>query len=95
MNKQGLIKIQLKDRVLEVEKGTTIEELLKTHGIEQPTPIVAAMVDNKLQELTHTLEEDSKVDLWTSVSRTGSGYMQEALTFLFIRACRELFPNAG
>ena len=59
-----------------MEKGTTIEELLKTHGIEQPTPIVAAMVDNKLQELTHTLEEDSKVDFVDLSFKDGSGYMQ-------------------
>ncbi len=93
MNKQGLIKIQLKDRVLEVEKGTTIEELLKTHGIEQPTPIVAAMVDNKLQELTHTLEEDSKVDFVDLSFKDGIRIYARGLTFLFIRACRELFTE--
>jgi len=93
MKKQELIKIQLKERVLEVEKGTTLEELLMSHGIEQPIPVVAAMVDNKLQELTHTLEEDAKVDFVDLSSKDGVRIYVRGLTFLFIRACRETFPE--
>lgn len=84
---------QEKERVLEVEKGTTLEELLMSHGIEQPIPVVAAMVDNKLQELTHTLEEDAKVDFVDLSSKDGVRIYVRGLTFLFIRACRETFPE--
>ncbi|HZJ57808.1 MAG TPA: nucleoside kinase [Clostridia bacterium] len=93
MPEQEIIKVRLGDKTLEVERGTVIEELLSDHGAGKSTQVVAAMVDNKIQELTQTLDRDCRVDFVDLTSKDGIRIYVRGLTFIFIRACRELFPE--
>jgi uridine kinase len=91
MNKYETIKVSLNDKILEVKKGITIEELLASQ--DNSFQVVAAKVDNKIQELTFSLNKDCRVEFVDLLSEDGIRIYIRGLTFIFIRACRELFPD--
>src|SRR5690554_1317122 len=95
MLEHGTIKVVFNDKIHEVEKGITIENLLAHHGQEHPIQIVAAKVDNKIQELTYMLNRDCRVEFINLSSKDGIRIYIRGLTFIFIRACRELFPECN
>lgn len=59
-----------------------------------PAPIVAALVNNKLQELFTPVCEPAKVRFLDLTDKEGIRIYQRSLTFLFIYAVHELFPEA-
>jgi uridine kinase len=82
------------DRVYEAPVGTPLEVFIEAVGLHQPTPVVAALVNGKLRELTYPVENDVEV---TPISvKTGDGMRiyQRSLSFLLVVAARELFPEA-
>lgn len=93
MTEYGNVKVKLKDRDLEVKKGTTIEELLISHGLEKGIQVVAAKVDNKIQELGYELKRDCRVEFVDLTTEDGIRIYIRGLSFIFIRACKELYPE--
>lgn len=60
------------------------------------SPIAAALVDNKLQELTYVLEQkDSTIKFLDLTSDIGMKIYVRTLTFLFIKACHDVFPDCS
>jgi len=57
------------------------------------SPIMAAIVDNNLRELTYTLSEDAKVEFLDLSTEVGMKVYVRTLSFLFIKACHDVFPN--
>jgi uridine kinase len=57
-------------------------------------PIVGAVVNGELRELTHPIEMDSRVQLVTMSHPDGSGIYRRSVTFLLEAAFEDLFPNA-
>ena len=47
------IRIEHGDQIYEAEKGITVEEFIEEFDIKSSNQIVAAKVDNKIQELTY------------------------------------------
>lgn len=75
------------------EKGVSLETIAKKFQSKTKDLIVAALVDNQLKELNFTLEEDCKIQLIDIASAIGSRIYQRSLSFVFIRACMELFSG--
>ncbi|MCX6029367.1 MAG: nucleoside kinase [Chloroflexi bacterium] len=57
-------------------------------------PIVAALIDYELRELTYHIEHDVKVTPLGMDDRDGSRVYRRSLTFLLLVAIHELFPEA-
>jgi uridine kinase len=57
-------------------------------------PIVAALIDDELRELTYHIEKDVAVTPLGMDDRDGSRIYRRSLTFLLVVAARELFPEA-
>ena len=55
--------------------------------------MVAAKVDNRMRELTYSLKEDCRVESIDLSMKDGVRIYSRSLVLLFIRACRELFPD--
>ncbi|MDQ1300731.1 MAG: uridine kinase [Chloroflexota bacterium] len=58
------------------------------------SPIVAALIDDELRELTYHIERDVEVTPLGMDDRDGSRIYRRSLTFLLVVAARELFPDA-
>ena len=81
-------------KVLEAPLGTTIESYLRAADLQTPAPIVAALVNGKLTELTLPVTSDIEVCPVTMSTTDGSRIYRRSLSFLLIVAARELFPEA-
>lgn len=71
----------------------SLQELAKQYQSNFPSPITAAIVNNKLRELTHVLDEDAEVEFLDMSSEVGMKIYLRSLVFLFVKACYDIFPN--
>lgn len=81
--------------IVQVKKGTTLEELVKILGKNGDPIIVAAQVNNQLRELTEPLNEPATVKFFDVTSDIGIGVYIRSLSFVFIRAAREIIPQSA
>jgi uridine kinase len=79
-------------RVLEGPCGDQLESFLSV--LRPDAPIVGAIVNNSLRELTYPIEIDSYVRPVTMAEPDGMRIYRRSLTFLLAAAFEELFPEA-
>lgn len=79
-------------RVQSVAAGTLIGDLLpQTSAIG--LPVVAAKFNNKISSLKRILDQDATVSAVDLGSRDGGLMYRRSVTFLLIRAVKEIFPD--
>ncbi|MBL7164214.1 MAG: nucleoside kinase [Anaerolineales bacterium] len=89
------IEIHLPDKhVLAGPRGATVGEFLVALEDEYEVPIVGAIVNGSLRELTFPLEVDSLVRPVTMVDADGMRFYRRSLTFLLESAFHHLHPKA-
>lgn len=89
------VQIHLPDgRVLEGPRGSQLVDFLADEKSGQ-VPIVGAVVNGELRELTYPIDMDSKVQPVAMDSADGMRFYRRSLMFLLATACEELYPNAG
>jgi uridine kinase len=91
------VQITLDDgRNFEGPVGTTLEQFLKAAypNPNRPVPIMGALVNERLRELTFQVMTDSKVKPVRMTDGDGMRIYNRSLTFLLIVAAYELFPQA-
>ncbi len=74
--------------------GATIEEFLKVAYPNPTAPLIAALVDGKLRELTWPVQCDCAVKPVDLSQSDGVRIYRRALTFLLVTAAHRLFPEA-
>lgn len=82
-------------RIYEAPVWTRLEHYVRAAGVEKPwpSPIVAALIDDELRELTYHIERDVEVTPLGMDDRDGSRIYRRSLTFLLVTAAHELFPE--
>lgn len=91
---RATVQLHLPDgRVLEGPRGTTLEDFLRPVGGPE-SPIVGAVVNGELRELTHAVEMDARVRPVAMDHPDGMRFYRRSLTFLLAAAFEELFPGA-
>lgn len=94
MEHQMTLKITSSDgTVTEVLKGTPLLALSRRFQPVHSSPIVAAIVDNHIRELSCQVERDCRVDWIDLSSEDGLRIYRRSLSFILIKACQELFPD--
>ena len=89
------IEIILADgRVYTGQRGATLEHLLQLLPEWDNPPIMGAVVNGELRELTYAIELDSRISLITMGDDDGSRIYRRSITFLMEAAFEELFPDA-
>ncbi|MDW7670334.1 MAG: nucleoside kinase [Bacillota bacterium] len=73
--------------------GISLEEVSRDFQSTSPYLIIAGIVGNELKELRHTLDEDCEVKWLDYCSSIGSRIYKRSLSFVFVRACMELFSG--
>ena len=80
-------------RVLEGARGSQLIDFLRV--IESPqAPVVGAIVNGELRELTYPVEMDARVSPITMASADGMRIYRRSLTFLLAAGFEELYPEA-
>lgn len=86
------MKIQLKTsprgdyREIEIEKGTSVEELYRSIERELPYTVLAAKIQNRLVELSYMIEEPCRIELLDMRTQDANLIYQYSLTLLYIKA---------
>ena len=89
------VEIHLSDgEVISGPRGGTLEEFLELLEERGLPPIVGAVVNGKLAELSYSVEMDVEVDPITMESADGMRFYRRSLTFLLETAFSDLFSDA-
>lgn len=83
--------------VLEAPVGTTIESFIKQHRVHNPlaydSPIIAALHDMKLRELTYPIRRDANIEPVLLSASDGGRIYRRSLVLLLVTAVDELWPG--
>ena len=88
--------VRFKDgRIFAAPRNTELRHFVDAAGAEKPWPfpIVAALIDNELRELTYHIDRDVEVIPLGTDDRDGSRIYRRSLTFLLVVAAHDLFPQ--
>jgi uridine kinase len=89
------IEVHLPDgRAICGPRGTPVGEFLKLLEKDSPAPIVGAIVNSELRELTYPILMDSKVSPVTMSDADGARIYRRSLVFLLESAFDSCFPGA-
>jgi uridine kinase len=89
------VEVYLPDgQVLSGPRGTDAGEFLKVVADKQPVPVVAAIVNGELHELTFPIQMESNLSAVTMADADGARIYRRSLTFLLEVAFSALFPDA-
>jgi uridine kinase len=89
------VQARLKDgRLFEAPPGTPLAEILCAAGRPGDPMAVAAILNNKLTELTAPLMSDADVTPVTVAQTDGTRIYRRSLVYLLVTAAKDLFPEA-
>lgn len=77
-----------------VRKGTSLNELIEEFGVKMKNPIVGALVNNVLEELTFEIFHPIAVQLIDITHPDGMRMYVRGLSFILYKAVDELFPGS-
>lgn len=91
------IKVYLEhlDKTISVEQDTKLYKLAKQYSGDFKSPIVLAIVDGSLKELHQKVKKDCNVLFLDTTDKDGFRTYQRSLTFLFIKAARDVYKAYG
>lgn len=89
----NIIKVNIKNKIYEYPIGTDLEKVYMDLSDHYNNQVVAAKVDNNIRELSYKLANDCNIEFLDLTSDDGIRIYIRGLSFLFIRACREIFPH--
>ena len=81
-------------QVLEGPRGTPLESFVEAAFPDREPPIMAALVNGEIEELTHGVKEDLSVRVIDTSSNRGMRIYHRSVSFLLIAAAHELYPEA-
>ncbi len=89
------IEIYLSDgRVIRANRNSTLEEVFQILPEWKNPPIVGAIVNGQLRELTYPIRMDAEVKILNMSNVDGARIYRRSLTFLLEAAFQEIFPEA-
>lgn len=88
------VEIHLPDgRILSGPRGAPVGDFLRVAADAYPAPIVAAIVNGELRELTYPVHFESQVQPVTMADPDGARIYRRSLTFLLEMAFSDLYPQ--
>ncbi|HAR44376.1 MAG TPA: AAA family ATPase [Bdellovibrionales bacterium] len=88
------VTLKVDDSEIKVSRGTTLSEVIKLIANPAQKAVFAAYVDNKMRELSTTVEQDSEVRLVGLEHLDGIRIYQRSASFILIKAVHDLAPDA-
>jgi len=88
------VEIHLPDgRTLSGPRGTPVGKFMEYLSDEAPAPIVGAIVNTELRELTFPIEMEARVRPVTMADADGARIYRRSITFLLEAAFQDLYPD--
>ena len=87
------MKIQYKDKIIEIEKGKTIEEAFKDEIEKSKYTVIGAIYNNEYMCLNKKIDEDGTIELLDISTKEGLRAYRRTLIFIFAKALRKIFPD--
>jgi len=81
-------------RIFEAPIGTPAEQYVKVALDNGPVPVIAALINGELRELTYSMRSDARVDPVFLSDSDGVRIYRRSLSFLLVAVVHELFPQA-
>jgi uridine kinase len=94
MTKTVLIKCLNTNCVKEVQRGTTLKQIVDESGIKMDNPVLGALVNNVLEELSYEVFHPKTIQFIDITHPEGMRMYFRGLTFLLYKAVYELFPGS-
>ena len=92
---RSAVQVHLADgRIFAGPTGTSLEAFIQHAWSTEQAPVMAALVDGHLSELSQVVNEDVHVRPVTMSDSDGMRIYQRSLAFLLVVAVHELFPDA-
>ena len=82
-------------RIFEAPPGTRLADIVRVAARPGAPMVVAAVINNKLAELTTPLTRDADVRPVTVAETDGARIYRRSLVFLLVTAAKELFPETA
>ncbi|OQY04390.1 MAG: AAA family ATPase [Bacteroidetes bacterium 4572_117] len=73
--------------------GTSLSDIIKDQKIKLDYPILGAMVNNQLEELSYEIYKPKTIDFIDITHRDGRRMYIRSLSFILIKAVKDLFPD--
>ena len=87
------MKIQYKDKIIEIEKPMPISQLLKDEIKNSNCAVLAATFNNEYKNLESEIETDGKIDLIKVSSKEGMKVYRRTLVYIVGKAFEKICPN--
>ena len=87
------MKIQYKDKEIELQEGKTIQEVLAEEIKASEFAVVGAIFNNEYENLNYEIHEDGKVELIDISSKEGSKIYRKTMVYILAKAFEKLYPN--
>ena len=85
-----MIKVLINNEEFKYKKGITLEEIKEQRNITA----YAALVNNRLRELTYKLEKDCKIEFLDLTNKEVSRIYEASLRYVILMAINNLYPTA-
>lgn len=85
------IEVEIKGKKYQMSKGMSLEEISTEFQKDFKYPILIAKVNNRLRELTRTIEEDSVIEFLDLTSKEGNSTHISGLAYVLLYAVKKLF----
>jgi len=80
-------------KIKNYQLGTSLSDIIKDQKIELEYPILGAMVNNQLEELSYEIYKPKTIEFIDITHRDGRRMYIRSLSFILINAVKELFPD--
>ncbi len=88
------MQIKYKDIIIDVKKGTKVNELLKKQIEEKELKPIACRFNNEVKRLDFEIVEDGEIELIDVTNKDGMRVYKRGLIFIVCMAFKTLFPDA-
>jgi uridine kinase len=79
--------------IMKIDESITLEELLVKFPRKDKPITVAALVNNKLKELSYKIRENDKIKFIDLSNNDGIRIYQRSLSYLLVRSAKEIFTD--
>lgn len=82
------------DTFLDVQYGITLSELARDEKIEHNYPLLGALVNNKVRDMTYRIHKPAIINYFDLSSTYGHDLYMRSLFFVLYKSVKDLFPDA-
>jgi uridine kinase len=94
MDKTVRIKCLNNNKAFNTQRGTSLKEIAKTQKLSTKHPILGAMVNNQVRELSFEIYNPKTIEFIDITHKDGMRMYIRSLSFLLTAAAKEVFPEA-